>query len=56
MGMASVIGVCLLLTSMIYFLLTLSCLSKRAEKVNKEKEKHHVIMGGLIFFPLFICA
>ena len=31
MGMASVIGVCLLLASMIYFLLTLSYLSKRAE-------------------------
>ena len=31
MGMAPVIGVCLLLASMIYFLLTLSYLSKRAE-------------------------
>ena len=31
MGMAPVIGVCLLLASMIYFLLTLSYLSKRSE-------------------------
>jgi len=31
MGMAPVIGVCLLLASMIYFLLTLAYLSKKAE-------------------------